>query len=87
MSSFKLIALRPRKGCASYILKCLRADKVFAYDHDSRDYLSDAFQGTSEMPSQVYNYVWGTYLGAMQDHNWPLAKLTKDVLEQLGITE
>lgn len=60
-------------------------DKVYAYDHDSREYLADAFQGKSEMPSEVYNFVWGTYLGAMQDNNWPLAKLTRDVLEQLGI--
>lgn len=62
-------------------------DKVYAYDHDSREYLADAFQGKSEMPSEVYNFVWGTYLGAMQDNNWPLEKLTKDILEQLGITK
>lgn len=60
-------------------------DKAYAYDYDSREYLADAFQGKSEMPSQVYNFVWGTYFGAMQDNNWPLAKLTKDILEQLGI--
>ena len=47
--------------------------------------LSDGFQGLFRTPQEVYDFVWGKYLNEEEFENRPLSKLTKDILEQLGI--
>lgn len=47
--------------------------------------LSDAFQGLFRTPQEVYDFVWGKYLNEEELENRPLSKLTRDILEQLGI--
>ena len=47
--------------------------------------LSDGFQGLFRTPQQVFDFVWGKYLNEEELENRPLSKLTKDILEQLGI--
>ena len=59
--------------------------KVIAYNPTVRQALVDAFQDQAYSPQQVYDFVWGRYLEEAQYRNRPLSKLTKDVLEQLGI--
>ena len=60
-------------------------DKVIAYNPTVRQSLVDAFQDQAYSPQQVYDFVWGRYLEEAQYGNRPLSKLTKDILEQLGI--
>lgn len=47
--------------------------------------LSDGFQGIFRTPQEVFDFVWGKYLNEEDLENRPLSKLTKDILEQLGI--
>ena len=47
--------------------------------------LSDGFQGLFRTPQEVFDFVWGKYLNEEELENRPLSKLTKDILEQLGI--
>lgn len=60
-------------------------DKVVAYNPTVRQALVDAFQDQAYSPQQVYDFVWGRYLDEAQYQRRPLSKLTKDILEQLGI--
>ena len=60
-------------------------DKSMAYDAHARKALVESFQGAGLHPRQVYDFVWGRYLDDAQYENRPLSKLTKDLLEQLGI--
>lgn len=60
-------------------------DKVIAYNPTVRQALADAFEDQAYSPQQVYDFVWGRYLEEAQHGNRPLSKLTKDILEQLGI--
>ena len=60
-------------------------DKSMAYDAYARKALVESFQGAGYHPRQVYDFVWGRYLDDAQYENRPLSKLTKDLLEQLGI--
>jgi len=60
-------------------------EKVIAYNPTVRQTLVDAFQDQAYSPQQVYDFVWGKYLSEAQYEKKPLSKLTKDILEQLGI--
>ena len=60
-------------------------DKVIAYNPTVRQALADAFEDQAYSPQQVYDFVWGRYLEEAQYGKRPLSKLTKDILEQLGI--
>lgn len=60
-------------------------EKVIAYNPTIRQTLVDAFQDQAYSPQQVYDFVWGRYLDEAQYQRRPLSKLTRDVLEQLGI--
>jgi len=44
-----------------------------------------AFQGTARLPQNVYDFVWGKYLEEAEYEDRPLSKLTKEILEQMGI--
>lgn len=45
----------------------------------------DSFQGVFRSSQEVYDFVWGKYLDEDSFEYRPLAKLTRDILEQLGI--
>lgn len=60
-------------------------EKVTAYNNTAQQALVEAFQSAAYSPQQVFDFVWGKYLEISQYENQPLSKLTKDILEQLGI--
>ena len=60
-------------------------DKSMAYDAHARKALVESFQGAGYHPRQVYDFVWGRHLMTAEYEDRPLSKLTRDVLEQLGV--
>ena len=60
-------------------------DKSMAYDAHARQALVRSFQGAGYHPRQVYDFVWGKHLIDAEYEDRPLSKLTKDVLDLLGI--
>lgn len=60
-------------------------DKSMAYDSHARRALVDSFQGAGYHPRQVYDFVWGRHLSDAEYEDRPLSKLTKDMLDLLGI--
>lgn len=66
-----------------YVLEII--DKANAYNAIGAENIIDAFQGIGRSPQAVFEFVWGRYLDDKGMINRPLAKLTADVLKQLGI--
>ena len=60
-------------------------DKSMAYDAHARKALVESFQGAGYHPRQVYDFVWGRHLMDAEFEDRPLSKLTKDMLDMLGI--
>lgn len=60
-------------------------DKSMAYDAHAQQALVRSFQGAGYHPRQVYDFVWGRHLIDAEYEDRPLSKLTKDVLDLLGI--
>ena len=60
-------------------------DKSMAYDAHARQALVNSFQGAGYHSRQVYDFVWGKHLADAEYEDRPLSKLTKDVLDFLGI--
>jgi len=60
-------------------------DKSMAYDAHARQALVASFQGAGYHPRQVYDFVWGRHLMDAEYEDRPLSKLTKDMLDLLGI--
>lgn len=60
-------------------------DKSMAYDAHARQALVRSFQGAGYHPRQVYDFVWGKHLIDAEYEDRPLSKLTKDVMDLLGI--
>ena len=60
-------------------------EKTIAYSPSVKQALVDAFQDQAYSPQQVDDFVWGKYLNVAQYEKRPLSKLTRDILEQLGI--
>ncbi len=60
-------------------------DKSMAYDAHARKALVESFQGAGYHPRQVYDFVWGRHLMDAEFEDRPLSKLTKDMLDLLGI--
>lgn len=60
-------------------------EKAIAYNPTVRQALVDAFQDQAYSPQQVYDFVWGKYLNEASYDKRPLSKLTRDILEQIGI--
>lgn len=60
-------------------------EKIQMYEGICGDLVS-TFQTKAKSPQQVYDFVWGKYLDVAQYENRPLSKLTRDLLDQLGIT-
>lgn len=68
---------------ADYVKELI--DKSMAYDTYARAALINSFQGAGYHPRQVYDFVWGKHLLEAEYEDRPLSKLTKDVLDFLGI--
>lgn len=66
-----------------YILEII--DKANAYNSIGAYNLINTFQGIGRTPLEVFDFVWGRNLTESEQLNRPLSKLTKDILEQLGI--
>lgn len=62
-------------------------EKAQAYNKHARESLVDSFQGAGESPDRVFEFVWGKHLEEAKLINRPLSKLTRDILEQLGIID
>ena len=60
-------------------------DKSMAYDAHAQKALVESFQGAGYHPRQVYDFVWGRHLVDAEYEDRPLSKLTKDMLDLLGI--
>ncbi|GHT53235.1 hypothetical protein AGMMS49982_15750 [Bacteroidia bacterium] len=60
-------------------------DKAQAYNSTYYDSLIQSFRGLGATPEQIDRYVWGNYTEIDEQFKRPLSKLTRDVLEQLGI--
>ena len=61
-------------------------EKTIAYSPAVQQSLVETFQDQAYSPQQVYDFVWGKYLNDAQYQRRPLSKLTKDILEQLGVS-
>lgn len=59
--------------------------KARAYDAYARKALAESFQKQGQTEQDVYDFVWGRYLNEAEQENRPLSKLTKDLLDELGI--
>ena len=68
---------------ADYVKELI--DKSMAYDVYARRALVESFQGAGYHPRQVYDFVWGKHLIDAEYEDRPLSKLTRDVLDFLGI--
>ena len=68
---------------ADYVKELI--DKSMAYDAHARKALVESFQGAGYHPRQVYDFVWGRHLMDAEFEDRPLSKLTKDMLDMLGI--
>ena len=60
-------------------------EKTIGYNSIVNQALVDAFQDQAYSPQQVVEFVWDRYLNEAQFEKRPLSKLTRDVLEQIGI--
>ena len=60
-------------------------DRARAYNNLVNHELVDAFQGPFTSSQAVYEFVWGRYLEIPEQERKPLAKFTKDILDQVGI--
>ena len=60
-------------------------EKAHAYNDHANAALVNSFQGAGESPSEVFEFVWGKNLETSRQINRPLSKLTRDVLQQVGV--
>ena len=60
-------------------------EKATIYNSTFMQDLVSTFQSAAHSQQEVFDFIWGKYLEVSQYENRPLAKLTKDLLDQLGI--
>jgi 5-methylcytosine-specific restriction endonuclease McrA len=60
-------------------------DKAQAYNSSYYNALVNSYTGLGKQPAEIDRFIWGNYLDATEHIKRPLSKLTKDILEQLGI--
>jgi 5-methylcytosine-specific restriction endonuclease McrA len=60
-------------------------DKAQAYNSSYYDSLIHSFRGLGKTPAEIDRFVWGNYLETAEHCKRPLSKLTRDILEQIGI--
>lgn len=59
-------------------------DRVKSYNPSVEQALVDTFQGAGNNPQDVSDFIWQPYKEIIRN-NWPLSKLTEDLLRQFGI--
>lgn len=60
-------------------------DKIQAYNKNYYDSLVDSFQGMGKAQEEIDRLVWGNYIEEAMQEKRPLSKMTRDLLEQLGV--
>ena len=60
-------------------------NKVQAYNHSYYNSLIESYKGLGKIEADIERFVWGNYLEKAEHEKRPLSKLTKDILQQLGI--
>jgi hypothetical protein len=60
-------------------------DKAYAYNNEYYSGLNEIFSGIGKSPSVINRLIFGNYLETAEHEKRPLSKLTKDILEQLGV--
>lgn len=60
-------------------------DKISAYNESYYDSLIESYKGLGKQPQEIDRFIWGAYLEEAEHGKRPLSKLTRDILEQLGI--
>lgn len=62
----------------------LNPARVKSYNPSVEQALVDFFQGAGNNPQDVADFVWQPYKEIIRN-NWPLSKMTEDLLRQFGI--
>lgn len=60
-------------------------DKCLAYNESYYDSLINSFRGLGTREEEIDRIIWGNYIETTEQKKRPLSKLTRDILEQLGI--
>jgi hypothetical protein len=60
-------------------------DKAQAYNSACYDSLIKSFSGLSATHTEIDRYIWGNYIELADQYKRPLSKLTRGILEQIGI--
>lgn len=60
-------------------------DKAMAYDRYARENLIESFIEAGYNTRKVYDFIWGAHLMDAEFEDRPLSKLTKDILDLIGI--
>lgn len=60
-------------------------DKRSAYNESYYDSLIESYKGLGKQPQEIDRFIWGAYLEEAEHGKRPLSKLTRDILDQLGI--
>lgn len=70
-------------GHRDYVLDLIA--KRNSYDAVTRAGILDSFQGVFRTPGEIFDVIWGYHLEESCWEQRPLSKLTRDILDQLGI--
>lgn len=70
-------------GHTDYVSEII--DKAQAYNSSYYDTLINSFQGTGKTREEIDRLIWGKYMETTAHCKRPFSKLTRDILEQLGI--
>jgi hypothetical protein len=60
-------------------------DKAYAYNDDYYNGIIETFSSIGKSPSEINRLIFGNYLEIVELEKRPLSKLTKDIIEQIGI--
>lgn len=83
ISVFKLEELY--NGHSDYIEEII--EKAYAYNADYFKGLFDSFLSIGKSPSEINRLIFGNYIDVSEHKKRPLSKLTKDILDQIGLKE
>jgi len=62
-------------------------DKAQAYHLSYYEALKKSYTGLNKQPAEIDRFIWGNYLDTAEHSKRPLSKLTRDILEQIGINK
>lgn len=66
-----------------YVLEII--ERAASYNDAYKSSLLDDFQHSDHTLMDIHDFVWGKYLDVAEQEKRPLSKLTKDILDQMGI--